>query len=231
MPEQGVSTEIVQCPADIGIGDLEAHRALAQVHRVVVVDHPGFQAGVVVQIESGLVAHPGAARLRAAVIPGQVRRVGVAWVVLDLFLGQASGQVILGFPVAQVEAGFQAWAEAITDIGGDALAAAAAVLLVTIVLRIGQGHVVVQIAQHLTGADLTLGIAAAAQFIAHLQGRGIMAGMGDVIDGAAQGQSTAVETVGAAQDFGAAQPQRFEQLVRCAARTGQRQAVEHRVDA
>ncbi|MNG02992.1 hypothetical protein D3C84_860490 [compost metagenome] len=58
-----------------------------------------------------------------------------------------------------------------------------------------------------------------------------MAGMSDVIDGAAQGEGAAVETVGTAQDFGAAQPQRFEQLVRCAARTGQRQAVEHRVDA
>ncbi|MNJ71282.1 hypothetical protein D3C77_678050 [compost metagenome] len=69
---------------------------------------------------------------------------------LDLRFGQAPSQVVLGFPVTQVEAGFQIRIEAITDIGGDALAAAAAVLLITIVLGVGQGYVIVQIAQHLT---------------------------------------------------------------------------------
>ncbi|MNP45138.1 hypothetical protein D3C76_1390380 [compost metagenome] len=54
--------------------------------------------------------------------------------------------------------------------------------------------------------------------------------MGDVIDRATQGQGASLHAVGAAQHFGAAQPQWFEQFIGCAARAGQRQAVEHRVD-
>ncbi|MNJ51304.1 hypothetical protein D3C77_466040 [compost metagenome] len=104
-------------------------------------------------------------------------------------------------------------------------------LLVAVVLGIGQGHVVVQVPQHLARADLAFGITPAAQLVAHLQRRSVMAGMGDIVDGAAQGQGAAVKAVGTAQYFGAAQPQRLEQFVGGSTGAGQRQAVELGVDA
>ncbi|MNM87562.1 hypothetical protein D3C81_997480 [compost metagenome] len=72
-------------------------------------------------------------------------------------------------------------------------------------------------------------VAAAADFVAHLQWRGVVAGVGDVVDRTAKGQRALVEAIGATQHFGTAQPQRLEQLVGRTARAGQRQAVEHRV--
>ena len=229
--EQCVAAEIVQRAADIGVGDLQAHGAFAQVHRVVVIDQAGFQARLVVEVEGGLVAHPGAAWLRAAVVACQIVGVGRARVVLDLVFGQAPRQFVFSFPVAQVEAGFQVGVEAVTDIGGNALGAAAAVRLVAVIFRIGQGHVIVEIAQHLARTDVPMLVAAAADLVAHLQCRRVVAGVGDIVDRAAQGQGALVKAIGATQHFGTAQPQRFEQFVRRAARAGQRQAVEHRVNA
>ncbi|MCY1178680.1 hypothetical protein D9M73_190450 [compost metagenome] len=74
-------------------------------------------------------------------------------------------------------------------------------------------------------------VAAATDLVAYLQCRRVVAGVGDVVDGTAQGQGALVKAIGATQHFGTAQPQRFEQFVRRAARAGQRQAVEHRVNA
>ncbi|MNH12796.1 hypothetical protein D3C79_723480 [compost metagenome] len=186
--EQGVAALIIQGAADVGVGDLQAHRALTQIHRIVVIDQACFQLRIVIEIEGGLVAQPGTARLRTAVIAAQVGRVGRARVVLDLLLGQASSQIVLGFAVAQVKAGFQVRVETVADVGGDALAAAAAVILVTVVFGIGQRYVVVQVTQYLAGTDLALGVAAAADLVAQLQRCGVAAGVGDVVDGAAQGQ-------------------------------------------
>ncbi|MNE18000.1 hypothetical protein D3C80_1110020 [compost metagenome] len=106
--------------------------------------------------------------MRATGVAGQVDRVGGRWVVLDLRLGQTPGQLVVGFPVAQVEAGFQVRVETVADVGGNALAVAAGMVLIAVVIGIGQGQVVVQVAQHLAGADLALHIAVAASFVAHL---------------------------------------------------------------
>ncbi|MNK64567.1 hypothetical protein D3C87_838110 [compost metagenome] len=102
-------------------------------------------------------------------------------------------------------------------------------VLIAIGICIGQRHVVIEVAEHLPGADLALLIAVAAGGIAHLQFRRVVAGVADVIDGAAQCQRAAIKAVGAAQHFDVIDPQRFEQLIRRAARAGQRQAIEHRV--
>ncbi|MNH44477.1 hypothetical protein D3C79_1066530 [compost metagenome] len=72
-------------------------------------------------------------------------------------------------------------------------------------------------------------VAAAADLVPHLQWRGVVTGRRHIVDCATQCQRALIETVGPSQHFGAAQPQRLEQLVRCTARAGQRQAVEHRV--
>ncbi|MNT31735.1 hypothetical protein D3C72_1675830 [compost metagenome] len=136
--------------------------------------------------------------MRTAGIATQVERIGRTRIMFDLRFGQAPSQVVLGFPIAQVETRFQIRIETVTDVGGNPLAAATAVLLIAIVLSVSQGHVVVQVTQDLARTDLALGIAAAAHFIANLQRRGVVTGVGDVINGATQGQSAAVETVGAA---------------------------------
>lgn len=100
---------------------------------------------------------------------------------LDLFFGHAPGQLVIGFAIAQVKAGFQLRAEAIANVGGDALAAAAGVVLIAIGVRVGQRHVVVEVAQHLPRTDLTLLICTAC-FITHLQRCSVVAGVSDVVD-------------------------------------------------
>ena len=107
---------------------------------------------------------------------------------LDIVFGHAPGQFVIGFAIAQVEAGFQLRAEAIADVGGNAFAVASGVVLIAVSVGICQGDVVVQIPQHLPGTDLTFLIAIAARFVAHLQGRRVVAGMGNVVDRPAQGQ-------------------------------------------
>ncbi|MNM71862.1 hypothetical protein D3C81_835380 [compost metagenome] len=220
--QQGVAAEVVEGTADIGVGDLQAHRAFAQVHGEVVVHQPGLHPGIVLKVEGGLVGHPGAARLRPAVVARQVRRVGGTRVMLDLFFGQAPGQVVFGLPVAQVETRFQVRVEAVADIRGDTLGAATAVRLIAVVFRIGQSHVVIEVAQHLARADVPMLVAAAADLVPHLQWCGIVAGMGHVVDGAPQGQGALIEAIGPAQYLGTAQPQRLEQLIRRPPWAGQR---------
>ncbi|MNF76968.1 hypothetical protein D3C84_590950 [compost metagenome] len=148
---------------------------------------------------------------------------------LDGVFGHAAGEVIVGRTMAQVEARFQVRVEAITEVGDDALAVAGGVILIAVGAGIGQGHVVVEVAQHLPGTDLALLITVAACRVAHLQFRRVVAGMANVVDGPAQGQCAPVETVGAAQHFHMIEPQRLQQLVGRAARAGQRQTVEHGV--
>ena len=148
---------------------------------------------------------------------------------LDGVLGHPPGEVVVGLAIAQVEACFQVRVEAIAEVGDHALAFAGRVVLVAVCAGIGRGHVIIEVAQHLPGADLALLIAVAAHGVAHLQQRCVVAGVADVIDGAAQGQCAPVETVGAAQHFHMVEPQRFQQFVGCAARTAQRQTVEHGV--
>ena len=95
---------------------------------------------------------------------------------------------MLGFAVAQVEARLQILIEAIAEVGGHALAFARRVILIAIGVAVGEGEVVVEITQHLGGGDVAFLVAMAAGFIAQLQlGRGV-AGVGDVVDGAAQSQ-------------------------------------------
>ncbi|KAG1182841.1 hypothetical protein G6F35_015505 [Rhizopus arrhizus] len=59
-----------------------------------------------------------------------------------------------------------------------------------------------------------------------LHARRITAAAADVVDGTAECQRAMLETVGPAQHFHARQPQRFQQLVGRAARSGQRQAID-----
>ena len=104
-------------------------------------------------------------------------------------------------------------------------------ILIAVGFAVGEGEVVVEIAQHLTGGDVALLVTVAADFIAQLQlGRGV-AGVGDVVDGAAQSQRAAVEAIGTTEHLGATDPQRLQQLVRRAAGAGQRQAVEQDMGA
>lgn len=64
-----------------------------------------------------------------------------------------------------------------------------------------------------------------------LHARRITTAAADVVDGTAQRQRPALEAVGAAQDFDARQPQRFQQLVGRAARAGQWQTVDRHCNA
>ncbi len=100
-------------------------------------------------------------------------------------------------------------------------------MLVAVGFGVGEADVVVSVPEHLAGTDLALGIAAAACFITYLQRGRVIAGMGDVVDRAAQGQRALIKAVGAAQHLDAALPQGVLELVRCTARAGQRQTVEH----
>ena len=105
---------------------------------------------------------------------------------LNAFFGHAPGQLIVGFAIAQIEAGFQLRTEAIADIGCNAFAAACGMVLIAVGVGVSQRDVVIEIPEHLSGTDLAFLIAVAACFVAYLQRCGIVAGMGDVIDGAAQ---------------------------------------------
>ncbi|MCY1396348.1 hypothetical protein D9M71_113170 [compost metagenome] len=227
-PER-VAPLVVERAADVGVRHLQAVGPFTQVHGVVVVDQAGLDARIVIEVPSGLVADKGAAGLVAAIVPRHVGGVGRPWIVLDGMLGHASREVVVGLAVAQVEARFQVRVEAITEVGDHALALAGRVVLVAVGVCVGHGHVVIEVTQHLSGADLTLLITVTARCVAYLQLRRVVAGMTDVIDGSAQGQGTAVETVGAAQHFHMVEPQRLQQFIGRAARAGQRQTVEHGV--
>ncbi|MNE58699.1 hypothetical protein D3C80_1537430 [compost metagenome] len=49
-------------------------------------------------------------------------------------------------------------------------------------------------------------VAAATNLVAHLQWRGIVTGVGDIVDGTPQSQGALIEAIGPAQYLGAAQP-------------------------
>ena len=144
-------------------------------------------------------------------------------------LGHATGEVVVGLAIAEIEAGFQIRVEAIAEVGDQAFALAGGVVLIAVGVGIGQRHVVIEIPQHLPGADLALLIAMAAGGVAHLQLRRGVTGVADVIDSAAQRQRAAIETVGAAQHFDMVDPQRLKQFIRRAAGAGEGQAIQHRV--
>ncbi|MNP34460.1 hypothetical protein D3C76_1277480 [compost metagenome] len=165
---EGVATLVVEGAADIGVRHFQAVGTLAQVHGVVMVGKAGLDARIVVDVVGGLVADKGAARLFAAIVARHVGGVGRPRVVLDGVLGDPAGEVVVGLAVAQVEARFQVRVEAITEVGDDALAVAGGVILIAVGAGIGQGHVVVEVAQHLPGTDLALLIAVAARGVAHL---------------------------------------------------------------
>jgi hypothetical protein len=97
-----------------------------------VIDQAHFKLRIVIQIHRGLVAQPGTAGLRAGVVACHIGRVGGAGVMLDVGFGHAACQFVIGFAIAQVEAGFQLWTEAITDIGCDAFAAASGMVLIAV---------------------------------------------------------------------------------------------------
>ncbi|KAG1080737.1 hypothetical protein G6F40_015761 [Rhizopus arrhizus] len=99
-------------------------------------------------------------------------------------------------------------------------------VLVTVEFGIGVGQEVVDIATDTPPADPALLVATAAGFVMQLHARRITAAAADVVDGTAECQRAMLETVGPAQHFHARQPQRFQQLVGRAARSGQRQAID-----
>ena len=193
------------------------------------VGEAGLDARIVIEIERGLVADEGTAGLLAAVIASHIRRVGCPWAVFDGMLGHATGEVVVGLAIAEVEAGFQIRVEAIAEVGDQAFALAGGVVLIAVGVGIGQRHVVIEISQDLPGADLALLIAMAAGGVTHLQFRRGVTGVADVIDSAAQRQRTAIEAIGAAQNFDMLDPQWLEQFIRCAAGAGEGQAIQHRV--
>ena len=149
----------------------------------------------------------------------------------DLVLGHTTCQFVIRFAITQIEACLKLRVEAIADVGRDAFTAASRVILITVSVGIGQRNVVIKVSQYLSCADLAFAITITARFVPHLQRRSVVARMRYVVDGAAQGQRAGAESIGAAQHFGAAQPQRFEQFVGSAARARQRQAVEHDIEA
>ncbi|MCY1413240.1 hypothetical protein D9M71_286670 [compost metagenome] len=228
-PPERVATLVVERAADIRVRHLQAVGALAQVHGIVVVDKTGLDARIVIDVPGGLVADKGAARLVAVVVPRHVGRVGRPWVVLDGVFGHPSREIVVGLAVAQVEACFQVGVEAIAEVGDDTLALAGRVVLIAVGVGVGHGHVVIEGAEHLSGADLALLIAVTARCVAYLQLRRVVAGMADVIDGPAKSQGAPVESVGAAQHLHVVEPQRFQQFIGRAAGAGQRQTVEHGV--
>ena len=71
------------------------------------IDQPGLQRGVFIDLQRGDVAHPGAARLRATRIDGQVGRIRGTRIVTDLIAGQATGRFMIGFAVAHEETRLQ----------------------------------------------------------------------------------------------------------------------------
>lgn len=151
-----------------------------------------------------------AARLVAIIVPRFISGICGTWVVLDRILGDPPGKLVIGLAMAEIEPGFQIRIEAIPEVGDDPLALAGRVVLIAIGARIGHRHVVVEVAQHLPGADLPLLVAVATGYVAHLQQRRIVASVADVVDGTAQCQSAAVKTIGAAQHLYMVEPQRLE---------------------
>lgn len=229
--EQRVLADVIEGAADVGVGDFQPVGAFAQVHRVVVVRQANFDPGAVIQLQGGFVGDPGRPRLQALGIAGGVEAVGRAWVVADLAAREFARGVVGGFAVAEVEAGFQVRVEPVAEVRRHALAGGGALPLVAVGLGVGEANVVVGIPEHLARADFALGITFAAGFIAQLQLGRVVAGTRHVVDGAAEGQGALVKAVGATQHLDAALPQRVFQLIRCAAGAGQRQAVEHFVQA
>ena len=122
--KQGVAARVVQGTADVGVGNLQPVRPLTQVHGVVVVHQPDFQLRIIVQVQRGFVAQPGAAGLRARVVAAHIRRIGGAWVVFDLLFGNPACELVIGFAITQIKACFQLRAETIANIGRDAFAVA-----------------------------------------------------------------------------------------------------------
>ncbi len=140
--------------------------------------------------------------------------------------------VVVGFvAVAQQQAGFQLGAEAVAGIGDDARALRQAVVAKTFVAVVVGLQVVVQVALDPTVADALLLVVVAAGFGAHAQAGGTVAAVVDEVDRAAEGQRAILEGVGAAQDLGVVHAAGVEEFVGCAARAGQRQAVEQELDA
>ena len=125
---------------------------------------------------------------------------------LDLIFSDPACQLVISLAITQIKARLQLRAETITDVRRHTLAAATGMVLITVGIGVIQGNVVIQIAQYLPRTDLALLIAVTACLIPHLQRGGVVAGMGDVVDRAAQCQCPCVKTIGAAQDFGAAKP-------------------------
>ncbi len=224
--EQAVAVGVVQRGAQVAVVQLLAVQALVEVHREVVIDQPGLQGRGLVDAQRGDVADPGAARLRAARVDGQVGRIGLARIVAQLRAGQAAGRVVLGLAVAQDQARAEVRAELPAEVGHRALAAAAGVRLVAVGAAVDQVEVVVEVARDAAHAQAGIAVAEAAAFQPQLGAGRIQAAAADVVDRPAQGQRTAVEAVGPAQHLDPAHPQRFDQLVRRAAGEGQRQPVQ-----
>ncbi len=199
--EQLVAAAVVQRGVEVGVIQLLPVQALVQVHRVLVMDQPGLQRGVLIDLQRGDVAHPGAARLRATRIDGQIGRVRGARIVADLIAGQATGRFVIGFAVAHEETRLQVGRDLPADVGHRALAVAARMALITIELGIGVGQKVIEISVDTAPADAAFLVATAAGLVMQLHASRITAAAADVIDGTAQRQRAALETIGAPQHF------------------------------
>jgi hypothetical protein len=218
---------------DRGVGEAPAAGVHAQllVDRVVVPYQADFELRVRIDVPGGLVGGPARTRLVAVGVLGERHRIGLARVLFDLGHGQGAGLLVVGLAVAEIEARLQAGTELVAEVGDHA-----ARLAVRLRLEPGAGlgggrDEIIPVADHLARAHETLAVAVAAALHAGLERGRVVAGARDVVDRAAQHQGASVEGIGTAQDLGARQAERLEQLIGRAARAAQGKAVEQKQGA
>ena len=159
------------------------------------------------------------------------RRVLLLRVPPELLRGQRAGELLLVVHVAEVEADGGAPGELVAGGAVGAVSRLLAVVPVALQLGVAEARIQVERAVYLAGADVALEEAVGAALDAALDEAGVVARLGDEVDGAAQGVAAEAERVGALEDLDVLGGLELERLeVAEAVRVAVREAVDQDVD-